>query len=657
MTEYTATFMRALIEEIEPTKVEVSDAETLAAAVETLEGMECLLTRLPAAERHDALSNIALNKDGVLWFPTARNCRLSVGVAVEADGFVSFAVGDESSIGEALVTHFSARAAVAHALRGARDRRTPETGTDEDAFASGDTSAAGHDGSLVEAIRASGWAIPVTRRLEHLAPELLARVARLSEDGVAHLFASEAGGGVVLAMAGSTVDDRRRAANSLPLKPAVGTEVPARRRQKQRPAPRAVRAGSRPAPRPAAPTSWPLMSPADLAGLWACLGKVRQADPGTPKKRLATAVALLKARILEALEAAGGAEAEKRLLGPLTGRGSRSYSAAARLALAALARDGEVERLLHMSGALLVVRPGASDEALAHPLRRDFGALADSALDERHFSEEDGWGLTENTGKAVPGRELEAAAERFRAARAGSLAVAETKAERRRIEANRKRLRARFVARRRRGEELVVRPAREIDAARKGEREAHWTEDGELKRRTERARRSGQAAYDTARAVYLGQLPTFAHRLLHLLRREGGAVHEREFVSRHAKLASAGTPALEAALKAALRELADAGKVRRLRSRGTGEVFLTAIEPLDEGSFRRSLNSLIRESALGIVSPWTEVAGVEPEGEENEEALLERDPEDCFPEETGREAFLDTVADESAEQEIEALTA
>ncbi len=122
MTEYTATFVRALIEEIEPTKVDVSDAETLASAVETLEGMEGLLTRLPATERHEALRGFALEKDGALWFPTARNCRLSAGVAVEPHGFVSFAVGDESSTSEALVAHFSARAAVAHALRSATDR-------------------------------------------------------------------------------------------------------------------------------------------------------------------------------------------------------------------------------------------------------------------------------------------------------------------------------------------------------------------------------------------------------------------------------------------------------------------------------------------------------------------------------------------------------
>jgi hypothetical protein len=96
--------------------------------------------------------------------------------------------------------------------------------------------------------------------------------------------------------------------------------------------------------------------------------------------------------------------------------------------------------------------------------------------------------------------------------------------------------------------------------------------------------------------------------------------------------------------------------VRRLQSRKTGEVFI-ATEPLDEQSFRRDLNRLIRDSRFGIVSPWAETGGVEPESEEDEEALLSSDHEDIFPEETGRQVFLDNVADEGAQEEIETLTA
>ena len=512
MTEYTAASVRAMIEGIEPLEVDASAEEDLASAVEILEGLEELLTRLPASERRAAISGVAIESGNALWVPAARNCRLSVGVAIEGDGLLSFAVGDENADGGALTTHFSAKTAASHALRAAK-RRTRNVESDGNPFAPDEPSAVEGDGSLVESLKASGWAVPIARRVEDLAPETLARVARLSEDGVAHLFASEAGG-VILAMAGSTAGDRRRAAERLPSSPE---------------------------------------------------------------------------------------------------------------------------------------RPLAS--------RQVFGVLLEAGEPGSHYSEGEGWGLTVKTRKASPGGELEATPERFRAARdGGSLAVAETKAERQRIEANRKRLRAEFVVRRRRGEDLVVRPAREIDAGRSETRQAHWTKDAELGRRTERARKSGRAAYDTARAVYLQRLPTLAHRLLHLLRREG-AVYEKEFVSRHAKLAGAGVPDPEAVLTRALRELSEAGKMRRLRSRETGEVFIAAIEPLDEGDFRRSLNGLIRDPGFGIVSPWAESYGVEPESAEGEEVSLERDPEDVFPEETGREVLLDMIADEGAEEEIETLTA
>jgi len=513
MTEYTATSVRALIEGIEPTKMEAPSEENLANAVETLEELEGLITRLPVPERLNALAGVALESGDALWVPAIRNCRLSAGVAVDGEGLVSFAVGREDSADATFDAHFSPRTAAAHALRGAR-ARTPVAGPDENPPVSDDHSYDERDGLLAEAVKSSGWAVPAARRAGDLAPELLARVARLSEEGIAHLFAGEAGG-VVLAMAGSTADDRRRAVETLP-------------------------------------------------------------------------------RFAE--------------------------------------------------------RPLAS--------RRVFGVLLDSGDAGSHYSEEEGWGLTAKTGKVSPERELEAAAGCFRASRdGGSLAVAETKAERRRIEANRKRLRAEFVSRRRRGEELVVRPAREIDASREEDHETHWAEDAELRRRTERRRRSGRAAYDTARAVYLRQLPSLTHRLLHLLRREGGAIREREFVARHAKLAGARAVEPEAALLAALRELADAGKARRLRSRKTGEVFVAATEALDEVRFQRSLNGLIRDAGFGIVSPWTEADGVEPEGEEDEEVLLSSDHEDVFPEETGREAFLDNVADEGAQEEFETLTA
>lgn len=510
MTEYAAASARALIEGLEPLEIDAPTAENLGAATAFLEGLEETLTRLPAAERRAAVSGVALESGGTLWVPVARNCRRSAGVAVEGDGLLSFAVGDEGDARVPLATHFSARTAAAHALRGEvrKSRRVEANGEpsvpDETPWAD--------YRALAGSVKASGWALPVARRVEDLDPDVLAGVARLSDDGIAHLFAE--GGGLVLAMAGSTASDRRRAVEHLPVPPT---------------------------------------------------------------------------------------------------------------------------------------RPTAA--------RRIFGVLVDAGEASSHYSEREGWGLTGNADKWSPDREAEAAAELFRASRQGSLAVTDTKAERRRIAANRRRLRAEFVSRRRRGEDLAVRPAREIGATLEETREAHWTKEEGLRRSMEQACRSGRTAYDTARAVYLDRLPTLSHRLLHLLRREGGAVREREFVCRRAKLAGAGEAAPEAALRTALRELADAEKVMRLRSRATGEVFLAATEPLDGRRFRRSLNSLIRDPRFGITNPWADVDGAEPEGGEDEEVLLGRDSEDVFPEETGHEALFERVADDGAQEEIEAITA
>jgi hypothetical protein len=115
VTEYTATFVRALIEGLEPLKVDAPSEEALADAVESLEGLEGLI------ERRAGISGVAIESGRALWVPVARNCRLSVGVAVGGNGLLSFAVGDESA-GGALTTHFSARTAAAHALHSAKYR-------------------------------------------------------------------------------------------------------------------------------------------------------------------------------------------------------------------------------------------------------------------------------------------------------------------------------------------------------------------------------------------------------------------------------------------------------------------------------------------------------------------------------------------------------
>jgi len=198
----------------------------------------------------------------------------------------------------------------------------------------------------------------------------------------------------------------------------------------------------------------------------------------------------------------------------------------------------------------------------------------------------------------------------------------DTEAERGRMEKAGARLRHEIVAGRksRGGRPAEPTPAAALDAERRERRTgaASFTADPGLRRSIERRRKSGRAAYDTARAVYVQRCPELAHKLLHLLRRDGaGVTPEREFVSRHVRLAE-GAADPEGAILAALRSLAEAGKVRRVRSRKSGEVFVAATEPLDETGYRRALNDLIRDARCGIVSPWSDTAAVRADGEADE---------------------------------------
>lgn len=179
-----------------------------------------------------------------------------------------------------------------------------------------------------------------------------------------------------------------------------------------------------------------------------------------------------------------------------------------------------------------------------------------------------------------------------------------------------------------------------------------------LRRSIEQRTKSDRAAYDTARAVYLQRCPELEHKLLHLLQR-GGVQAEAGFLSRHTDLAAEATNP-EGVLRAALRSLAEGGKVRRVRSSKTGEVFLIAIESLDETSYRRSLNGLIRDERLGITNPWTDTAAVESQGDAGE---WERALEGLDNTESTRlvpRRFRDTEASEqpadySAIEEMEAI--
>ncbi len=429
------------------------------------------------------------------------------------------------------------------------------------------------EGALVRRIKTRGHAVPVGRTLDGLDAGLLARVHALSERGVAHLYAE--GGGIVLATAGSTAGDRRRAVESLP-------KVPSRPLATRRSFGVLIDAG-------------PDVHYSEEDG-W---GISRHDRPTSEATLEATAECFKAARCYRpALPGVGlDAEAVRRRANP-----------APRALLAAVLRAEPAEAVALVVLARLVV-------AL---LRR-------------------------------------------RLIRAG--APWDSEAERRRMAANGERVRREILARRKSGRAFVVKPARELDAQREAAREPHWAEDERLGRRVERRRGSGRAAYDTARALYLQLCPGLERKLLHLLRRDGPKP-EAEFLCRHRALVE-GSPDPEDAARAALKRLDEAGKVRRLRSRKTGEVFLAAAEPLDEPRHRRYLNRLICDERFGIVNPWSATSGVLAEGDEAEwrEGLDDFDeagPRDLAPGRFRAAAerplhVAENVADEAALAEVEAI--
>lgn len=409
--------------------------------------------------------------------------------------------------------------------------------------------------ALIRQIKTRGHAVPVGRTLDSLNAGLLARVHALSERGVAHLYAE--GGGIVLATAGSTAGDRRRAVESLP-------KVPSHPLATRRSFGVLVDAG--PDGHYSEVDGW------DLS---------RHDRPSTEAMLDAAAERFKAARYYRpGLSGVGlDAEAVRRRANP-----------APRALLAAVLRAGPGEAI-----ALLVL-----------------ARLAVAIL---------GWRLV----------------------RAGS--PWDSRAERDRMAANGRRVRRAFVSRRKSSRDLVLEPAHKLDAEREVTREAHWTEDEDLRRELRRRRASGRAAYDTARALYVGLCSGLDRKLLHLLRRDGPKP-EAEFLSRHRGLAGDTPGDPEDAVRGALRRLAEAGKARRVRNRKTGEVFVAATEPLDEPRHRRELNSLIRDGGYGIVNPWTVNVSVAGEGDEAEQG-----PE--FVEQPLRS--MENVADEGALAEIEAV--
>ena len=737
--EYTPEEVRRLLAEHETLEYASATDADVAEAADVLEGIEELVAKLDPAVRRDELLVSSLPAGDHFWIPVARNGSRAAGVAIDPEGALSFMVmGHE--FGEEFPTYFSARQAIAQALLG-EERNAPVDGTAEvlTEVSLELSPSVADDDLMISALKASGWAIAAGRTVADVDPDILAALCPLSEAGEAHLFAES--GGVVVAMAGSTSGDRRRAAQRLATLPE--------RSYYSRPFSVLLDCGeagggySGP-PRldlipnkPKTPPAWPYLSRAAFARIAALMGE-KVEDPGTPEGRLGALVSVIARRLLASIEACRGAETTRRLTEPfaLVGAG-----AVARQALAKLARSGHVRTLLEKNtGELVALLPAAGEAEIHECLRQSPRTrfAPNAAAREDHYSEKEGWGISAYV-HSPRKAELDASAERFKASRflrpsterpldtcairrhvrrralvraavrhalaadpfdAGEtlrrvVAVVliarffsrmivrralaaerpwDSKAERERLARAGQRLRQEILTARkaRGGEPLTIPSARELDAARERSSEratTRWTNDSVLRSSIERRQKSGRAAYDTARAVYLRHCPELEHKLLHLLRRDGAAP-ERELLSRRQDLASFASEATdpEAALRSALRSLAEAGKVRRMRSSKTGEIFLAATELLDETGYRRSLNGLIRDARFGIVNPWADTDAVETDGEAEE---WEQGTEDLEAGELGRLAprrlsdtgglyeqplpQADLVAEPSAQEEIDSV--
>ena len=530
-TEYTPEEVRTLLAEHETLEYGSATGTDIAEAADVLEGIEELVRKLDPAVRRDELLTASLPVADHLYVEVVRNCSRAAGVAIDREGATSFMVtGYEGFAGDDFPTYFCARQAVADALLGAgqaaseADAQSLEIGA---AIASRIPRAADED-EVVSLLKDSGWAIAVGRTVADVDAFVLARTYRLSEEGVAHLFATEAGDGIVLAMAGSTEGDRRRAVERL------GTL----------------------AGRAYSSRAFSVLFECGEAGShYSEESWFGHTFKGAPKPK---EIAL--------------AEAAERFRASRFVRPSKE-------------RPLDVEAIRRRTRGQLLVRAA---------VRAAFGVDTEDA---------------EATYRAVV--VALAIARIFSRVTLWQTLAAQrpwgSKAERGRMQATGRRLRSEILADRkaRGGEPVPVTPASVLDAERR-ERLTPPAEDPRLRREIERRSKSGRAAYDTARAIYLQRCPDLAHKLLHLLRRDGasGAL-EYEFVSRHLMLAE-GAASPEGAVRAALRSLAEAGKLRRVRSAKTRQIFLVPADPLDETGYRRSLNDLIRAASYGVVNPWAE---------------------------------------------------
>jgi hypothetical protein len=408
------------------------------------------------------------------------------------------------------------------------------------------------DRAVVERIKDAGWAATPEEVHAHLD-----QIERLADAGVAYLRAC--GRWVVLAMAGATVGDVRRAAAR-----ARSSERETRRRTRQR-------------------------------------------RPHEEECREE-----LPVEILHRLERRGGVVEERMLEVSLWSRSPGLR----REALALLAETGQIRKIrCRSSGATLVVLASAPRGSVDREFRR-VAELKVALERERRESMKPHASEIERIGdrpvaewlfafrRTVSGKRLKPGQVRelirhelpFRVGLHHALGEEDEIEEWRRSHARHREENARIV-RRDRTEGFVHRPVG-ISLT------PPWTEDSRLRRSIETQIHTGRAAHNTARAVYVSSLPTLAHRVLHLLRRDGRQTQDRFVALARAENPEDDRP--EELLEETIRNLGEAGKVRRMRSRKTGRIYLEAMEGLDAPAYERNLGRIIRTEQHRVLVPHGE---------------------------------------------------
>ena len=284
-----------------------------------------------------------------------------------------------------------------------------------------------------------------------------------------------------------------------------------------------------------------------------------------------------------------------------------------RAALALLAGRGEIRKVrCRFSGTTLVVLAGVPWGSVARELRR-VADLKAALVEERRESMKPHGSEVERVGgrqvaewlvgfrRAVEGRRLKPGHVRelirrefpFRVGLYDALGEDEEIEEWQRSHVSRREENARIIRR-----DLA---AGIVPGPYGVSPEPHWTEDPALRRRVEAQLRTGRAACNTARAIYVSFLPTLAHKVLHLLRRDGRRPQERFVVLARAHDPGSSRP--EELLEEAVRQLGEADKVRRMRSRKTGRIYLEATKGLDLPSYELDLGRIVRSQEYRILVP------------------------------------------------------